>query len=117
MFSLENSFIKISFAVIMQIVCLGTAILGIVSIPGRSNQRGFIKASNFENMYHRHKNQTDNVKYYNKKTGQEIIFDANGKVVTDIENIGTYNYYSPGNAIDNILHIGADVLLYHIWGE
>lgn len=53
--------------------------------PEEAIKRGFIKASNFENMYHRHKNQTDNVKYYNKKTGQEIIFDANGKVVTDIE--------------------------------
>ena len=45
--------------------------------PEEAIKRGFIKASNFENMYHRHKNQTDNVKYYNKKTGQEIIFDAN----------------------------------------
>ena len=85
--------------------------------PEEAIKRGFIKASNFENMYHRHKNQTDNVKYYNKKTGQEIIFDANGKVVTDVENIGTYNYYSPGNTIDNVLHIWADVLLYYIWGN
>ena len=85
--------------------------------PEEAIKQGFVKASNFENMYHKNKNQNDNVKYYNNKTGQEIIFDANGKVVTDIENIGTYNYFSPGNAIGNVLHIFADVLPYHIWGN
>ena len=85
--------------------------------PEDAIKQGFVKASNFENMYHKNKNQNDNVKYYNNKTGQEIIFDAKGKVVTDIENIGTYNYFSPGNAIDNVLHIFADVLPYHILGN
>ena len=27
------------------------------------------------------------------------------------------NYFSPGNAIGNVLHIFADVLPYHIWGN
>lgn len=85
--------------------------------PEDAIKQGFVKASNFENMYHKNKNQNDNVKYYNNKTGQEIIFDAKGKVVTDIENIGTYNYFSPGNAIGNVLHIFADVLPYHILGN
>ena len=43
MFSLENSFIKISFAVIMQIVCLGTAILGIVCAGERDKWAGSIR--------------------------------------------------------------------------
>ena len=43
MFSLENSFIRISFAVIMQIVCLGTAIFGIVYARERDKWSGVIR--------------------------------------------------------------------------
>ena len=91
--------------------------------PEEAIKRGFIKASNFENMYHRHKNQTDNVKYYNKKTGQEVIFNDQGKIVTDIENIGTYNYFPVSEKIndfydivDSALHIIVDVIPYYKWG-
>ena len=43
MFSLENSFIRILFAVIMQIVCLVTAILGIVCAGERDKWSGVIR--------------------------------------------------------------------------
>ena len=43
MFSLENSFIRILFAVIIQIVCLGTAIWGIVCSGERKQWSGIIK--------------------------------------------------------------------------
>ena len=63
--------------------------------PEEAIKRGFIKASNFENMYHRHKNQTDNVKYYNKKTGQEIIFDANAQAYIHGGNVWYIFKYLP----------------------
>lgn len=46
-------------------------------------------------MYHRHKNQTDNVKYYNKKTGQEIIFDANAQAYIHGGNVWYIFKYLP----------------------
>ena len=85
--------------------------------PEEAEKQGFSRATNFENMYHKNKNQNNNVKYYNKKTGQEAIFNAEGKIVTDIENIGTFNYFSPGNAGDNFLHWAVDVLPYQILGN
>ena len=43
-------------------------------------------------VYHRHKGQIGNVKYYTLSTKQEVIFDKNGKQITTPENIGTLNY-------------------------
>ena len=43
MLSLENSFIRILFAVIIQIICLVTAIFGIVCAGKRKQWTGIIK--------------------------------------------------------------------------
>ena len=63
--------------------------------PEEAISRGFVRAPDSQNLYHRNKGQKDNIKFYSHVTGQEIIFNEEGKIVTDIENIGTYNYVSP----------------------
>ena len=82
--------------------------------PAEAVKQGFVKASSFENMYHRHKNQKGNVKYTNKQTGQEIVFNEKGQVVTDPENIGTFNYASSDNKLE---HFWYDMILYYLFGN
>ena len=84
--------------------------------PEEAIKRGFVKASENQNLYHRNKGQLDNVKYYNNETKQEVIFNSKGEIVTDIENIGTYNYFSP-EGLPGILHIFVDVIPYYRWGN
>lgn len=81
-----------------------------------AEKQGFVKAPDSKNIYHRHKGQMGNVKYYHSSTKQEVIFDENGKVVTDIANIGTYNYFAP-DGLEGIFHILVDVLPYYQWGN
>ena len=73
-----------------------------------------LKAAPNENWYHRGKGQIDNEKYYHKITGQEVVFDKNGKIVTDHENIGTKNY---GTNPKSWEHVKFDVIPYYIWGN
>ena len=84
--------------------------------PEEAEKQGFVKAPDSKNIYHRHKGQMGNVKYYHSSTKQEVIFDENGKVVTDIANIGTYNYFAP-DGLEGILHILVDVLPYYQGGN
>ena len=87
--------------------------------PEEAIRRGFVRAPDSQNLYHRNKGQKDNVKYHSPETGQEVIFNGQGKIVTDVENIGTYNYFpvSESISINNILHVVADVLPYYKWGN
>lgn len=92
--------------------------------PEEAMQRGFVRAPDSQNLYHRNKGQKDNVKYHSKETGQEVIFNGQGKIVTDVENIGTYNYFPPSekindifDVVDNILHMIVDVMPYYEWGN
>ena len=82
--------------------------------PEEAIKRGFTKAAPNENWYHRGKGQIDNEKYYHKITGQEVVFDKNGKIVTDHENIGTKNY---GTNPKSWEHVKFDVIPYYIWGN
>ena len=82
--------------------------------PEEAVKRGFTKAAPNENWYHRGKGQIDNEKYYHKITGQELVFDKNGKIVTDHENIGTKNY---GTNPKSWEHVKFDVIPYYIWGN
>ena len=82
--------------------------------PEEAEKKGFTKASAFETMYHKNNRQYGNVKYFHKKTGQEVIFNENGQVVTDPENIGTFNYYPPENWLG---HVSYDVIWYSLWGN
>ena len=81
--------------------------------PQEAIMRGFTKAQPNENWYHRGKGQIDNEKYYHKITGQEVVFDKKGKIVTDPENIGTKNYGTKPKSLD---HIMLDIIPYYIWG-
>ena len=87
-------------------------------------RRGFLQAPESQNWYHRNKGQIDNVKYQQPATGQEVIFNGQGKIVTDIENIGTYNYFPVSESISDttdlinaFLHIVFDVVPYYRWGN
>lgn len=82
--------------------------------PEEARRRGFVKALDRENWYHRHKGQTGNVKYYHPITGQEVIFDKDGNIVTSPENGGTKNY-GPNPASPE--HGFYDVLPYWMWGN
>ncbi len=84
------------------------------SSPQEAIMRGFTKAKPNENWYHRGKGQIDNEKYYHKITGQEVVFDKNGEIVTDPENIGTKNYGSEPKSWDHVIY---DVIPYYIWGN
>lgn len=93
--------------------------------PEEAIRRGFVRAPDSQNLYHRNKGQKDNVKFHSQETGQEVIFNSQGKIVTDIENIGTYNYFPPSDNISSmldfmntiILHPAVDVLPYYKWGN
>ena len=92
--------------------------------PEEAIQRGFVQVPDDQNWYHRNKGQLDNVKYQQPATGQEVIFNGQGKVVNDIENIGTYNYFPITETDDNItdsinaiLHFAFDVVPYYRWGN
>ena len=82
--------------------------------PEEAVKRGFTKAAPNENWYHRGKGQIDNEKYYHKITGQEVVFDKDGKIVTDHENIGTKNY---GTNPKSWEHVKFDAIPYYIWGN
>lgn len=84
----------------------------------------FCKLRKAKTFYHRNKGQIDNVKYQQPATGQEVIFNGQGKIVTDIENIGTYNYFPVSESISDttdlinaFLHIVFDVVPYYRWGN
>ena len=78
---------------------------------------GWKKATENENWYHRNNGGINNVKYYNIKTGQEVIYESDNddaKLVTSVDNIGTFNYYPPKEII---AHWTYDVLPYWLWGN
>ena len=87
---------------------------GLPQTPEEAIKRGFIRAPDHQNLYHRNKGQIMNVKYYHPQTGLEVVFDYQGKVVTDPANIGTKNY---GSDPDTLSHVWNDVLPYYIWGN
>ena len=82
--------------------------------PEEAEKQGFIKQPDDKTAYHRHKGQTGNLKYCHPTTGQEIIFNEYGKVVTIPENIGTKNY---GVNPVSIAHVWYDILPYWFWGN
>jgi hypothetical protein len=82
--------------------------------PEEAEKRGFIKASDNQNRYHRNKGETENVKYYHPITGQEVVFDRNGKVVTTPENRGTKNYGPNPTSREHVIY---DIIPYWIWGN
>ena len=78
---------------------------------------GWKKATENENWYHRNNGGINNVKYYNIKTGQEVIYESDNddaKVVKTVDNIGTYNHASPENWVDHTIF---DVIPYWLWGN
>jgi len=80
-------------------------------------KEGWKKATENENWYHRNKDGINNVKYYNSKTGQEVVYEHdgdNGRIVISKENIGTYNHYSPDDWKKHLIY---DVFPYWLWGN
>jgi hypothetical protein len=56
-----------------------------------------------------------NKKYVSPDGHSEAVFDATGKLVTDVVNMGTYNYADPRNNVTG--HIMYDVVPYYIFGN
>ena len=110
---------KYPFVFTLKILLLRHSEWALPQSPEEAIRRGFVRAPDSQNLYHRNKGQKDNVKYHSPETGQEVIFNGQGKIVTDVENIGTYNYFpvSESISINNILHVVADVLPYYKWGN
>ena len=82
-----------------------------------AQKEGWKKATENQNWYHRNNGEIHNVKYYNEKTGQEVIYDSDrddAKIVTSVENIGTYNHASPDEIFQHTL---LDVFPYWLWGN
>lgn len=82
-----------------------------------AEKAGWVKATNFENSYHKNKGKKNNVKYYNPKTGQEVVYESDAddaKIVTTVNNIGTFNHGSPKEWAKHLLY---DVLPYYLWGN
>ena len=82
--------------------------------PEEAIAKGYTKATYFENRYHVNNGMWSNEKYINRVTGQEVIFDRYGNIVTSPENIGTFNYGTDPNSKE---HFYYDVLPYWIWGN
>ena len=82
--------------------------------PADAIMQDYEKVPDSQNWYHRHNGEFDNEKYINRKTGQEVIFDRYGNIVTSPENIGTFNY---GTNPMYPSHILFDVIPYYIWGN
>jgi hypothetical protein len=58
------------------------------------------------------------VKYQSPDGHQEAVFDANGQLVTDAANTGTYNYGASGHGWSGEIHHGiSDVLPYYVFGN
>ena len=89
-------------------------LLNLPKSPEDAVKQGYEKVPDSQNWYHRHNGEFDNEKYINKKTGQEVIFDRYGNIVTSPENIGTFNY---GTKPMHPSHILFDVIPYYIWGN
>ncbi len=80
--------------------------------PEDAIMQGYEKVPDSQNWYHRHNGEFDNEKYINKKTGQEVVFNRYGKIVTSPENIGTFNYGKDPTSLDHVL---LDVIPYMRW--
>jgi len=82
--------------------------------PEDAIKKGFILAPDNQNLYHRNKGQTGNKKYYHPRTGQEVVFDKDEKLVTIPENIGTKNFSPQPKTLEHAIY---DVLPYYLWGN
>ena len=85
--------------------------------PEEAEALGYTKAPDSQNLYHQFNGQKGNVKYYHPLTGQEAVFDVNGRLVTDPKNIGTYNYFPPTDFYTMVCHFFVDMVPYYKWGN
>ncbi len=58
-----------------------------------------------------------NVKYLSGDGHREVIYDADGNMVTAPEDMGTYNGSPPNGFIGSIGHFFADMLPWYLWGN
>ena len=79
-------------------------------IPANAKET-FIKQPESRNMYHNHWTSW-NVKYISKDWHNEVVYDKKGDIVTDDENMWTYNYWD-----NDLEHIFEDMLPYYVRGN
>ena len=73
----------------------------------------FILKNTFENNIHKMRGEEDN-KVYTKNTGEEAVFDKDGKLVTNDWNQGSFNY---GTYEKPINKFEVDIWPWLIWGN
>ncbi len=56
-----------------------------------------------------------NFKLVSKDGKYEVIYDENNKIVTDVRDVGTYNFASPKD--DGFNHLKKDILTWIAWGN
>lgn len=74
----------------------------------------FILSHTYENNIHKMRGETENQVYTNEKTGQEYVYDGNGKLVTNPYNQGSYNY---GNYNEPFKKFYLDILPWLRYGN
>lgn len=79
----------------------------------RLNAINFILKHTYENYIHKMRGEEDN-KVYTKETGQEAVYDKNGKLVTNEWNKGSFNY---GTYDKPIYKFEVDIFPWLIWGN
>ena len=73
----------------------------------------FILKNTFENNIHKMRGEEDN-KVYTKNTGEEAVFDKDGKLVTNDWNQGSFNY---GTYEKPINKFEVDIWPWLVWGN
>lgn len=68
----------------------------------------------WQSIYHQHGSGRNNSKFVSPNGQCEAVYDETGKLVTDDQNMGTYNFAAPS---DPIRHFLLDVLPYWAWGN
>jgi hypothetical protein len=77
--------------------------------------KGWKKLPDSQSVYHQmgYGNE-NNAKYISPDGKLEAVYNADGSLVTDIRNVGTYNYSPPG---DGFSHFIKDVVPYYVMGN
>lgn len=76
---------------------------------------GWVKLDERESIYHSLNGAKGNIKFISPDGHLEAVYDNEKRLVTDVYNLGTYNYYNPKT--NPILHGIFDVLPYLVFGN
>ena len=85
-------------------------------------ESGFSKMPPEQSVFHQQGHDgegndfTGNQKYIDAY-GNEAVYNSDGEPVTDSVNMPTKNLIVPGSLLENLGHVGVDILPYYVWGN